>query len=66
MVDSLRTILSFVAIGLHLVTIDLVDDNGKYEGYFQVLYPLWVVDSLGYHWLPLATTDLVYFDFCIF
>ena len=40
------------------------------DAYFEVLYPLWVVDSLrtfedaslfvlGYHWLPLATIDLV-------
>ena len=39
------------------------------EAYFEVLYPLWVFDNLriikghqfflGYHWLPLATSDLV-------
>ena len=42
----------------------------KFEVYFEVLYQLYVVDSLrtfegvsllvhGYHWLPLATIDLV-------
>ena len=41
-----------------------------FKAYFELLYPLWVVDSLrhlkgeslyvlGYHWLPLATIDLV-------
>ena len=47
--------------------------NLKFEPHFEVLYPLWVVDNLrtlkvyhclslvtiGYHWLPLATIDLV-------
>ena len=41
-----------------------------FEAYFEGLYTLWLVDSLrtskgsslfvpGYHWLPLATIDLV-------
>ena len=44
--------------------------NLKFEGNFAILYLLWVVHcprtlkidhslSLVYHWLPLATTDLV-------
>ena len=48
----------------------MIIGNLKLETYFEVLYPLWVVDSLqnfkgpslfvlGYHWLPLATIDLV-------
>ena len=37
----------------------------RFKAYFELLYPLWVVDSLrtlfllGYHWLPPATIDLV-------
>ena len=40
-----------------------------FKAYFELLYLLWVVESqnikgpsllvLGYHWLPLATIDLV-------
>ena len=41
-----------------------------FKAYFELLYLLWVVDSpqnskdaalsvLGYHWLPLATIELV-------
>ena len=44
--------------------------NLKFKAYFELLYPLKLVDSLrpsklhhcfvlGYHWLPLATIDLV-------
>ena len=45
--------------------------NLKFEAYFEVLYPLWVFDSLktlnlhhclslaSINWLPLATIDLV-------
>ena len=41
----------------------------KFEAYFEVLYPFWVIKSqtfegsplfvLAYHWLPLATSNLV-------
>ena len=64
---------------LPLATIDLVDDDNRHtlnlkfrRSYFELLYLLWMVDSLGcqnikgpslcvlgYHWLPLATNDLV-------
>ena len=44
--------------------------NLSFEAYFELLYPFWMVDKsqnfkgpslvvLGYHWLPLATIDLV-------
>ena len=75
-VDSLRTLkvhhcLSLVTIGC-IATIDLVGDNRnlKFQAYFEVVYPSWVIDKswnfkgpslfvLGYYWLPLANIDLV-------
>ena len=48
----------------------MIIEKLKFKAYFEQLYPLWVVDSfrtskgpslfaLSYHWLPLATIDLV-------
>ena len=48
----------------------MIIGNLKFEAYFEVLYPLWMVDSLrtlkgaslfvlGYHLLPLASIDVV-------
>ena len=47
----------------------MIIGNLKFEAYFEILCPLYVVKSQniegvslfvhGYHWLPLATIDLV-------
>ena len=48
----------------------MIIGNLKFKAYFELLYLLWVVDIpqnckgaslsvFGYHWLPLATIELV-------